>query len=170
MTDPGVNRYARLGPEAQALVDDYDVIDLAVMLVAAKNDIAACRAQQWPQRLGKAEKALDRVAALAAEHPAGIDTALVLEALDQGAPAAPQPTDADTTTRVFAALHHSAEQDVTRVIDLYERWVKAGPPPLGVSLSRWWDARLIELHNAIRPSADEPARTTPNNEPPPMAS
>ncbi|MFD9444979.1 hypothetical protein [Streptomyces sp. NPDC060001] len=38
-----------------------------------------------------------------------------------------------------------------RVSSLYERWVKAGPPPLGVILSRWWDARLVELHDAIRP-------------------
>lgn len=63
-------------------------------------------------------------------------------------------TEREKTTRVFAALHRSAEQDVTRVTDLYERWVKAGPPPLGVSVSRWWDARLAELHDAIRPSAD----------------
>ncbi|WP_369043439.1 hypothetical protein [Streptomyces sp. Midd1] len=45
----------------------------------------------------------------------------------------------------------SAEETDTRVTDLYERWVKAGPPPLGASLARWWDARLIELRNAIRP-------------------
>lgn len=48
-----------------------------------------------------------------------------------------------------------AEQDVSRVIALYEQWVKAGPPPLGVLIARWWDARLVELHHAIRP-ADEP--------------
>ncbi|UUU21691.1 hypothetical protein [Streptomyces sp. DSM 40750] len=35
---------------------------------------------------------------------------------------------------------------------LYEQWVKAGPPPLGTSVSRWWDARLIELRAAL----DEP--------------
>jgi hypothetical protein len=58
------------------------------------------------------------------------------------------------TARVFAALHRSAETDVTRVIALYEQWVKAGPPPLGTSVSRWWDARLVELHNAIRPPDD----------------
>lgn len=78
-------------------------------------------------------------------------------------PAATEATEAETTTRVFAALHHSAEQDVTRVIGLYEQWVKAGPPPLGVSLARWWDGRLVELHDAILPPADEPARTTPSN-------
>lgn len=37
----------------------------------------------------------------------------------------------------------------TRVTALYEQWVKAGPPPLGVSLARWWDKRLVELRNAI---------------------
>lgn len=59
--------------------------------------------------------------------------------------------DSETTTRVFAALHRSAEDAVTRVIDLYEQWVKAGPPPLGTLMARWWDRRLVELHNAIRP-------------------
>ncbi|MFG2503629.1 hypothetical protein ACGFSB_36135 [Streptomyces sp. NPDC048441] len=46
-----------------------------------------------------------------------------------------------------------AEAEVQRVIALYEQWVKAGSPPLGTSLSRWWDARLVELHDAIRPPA-----------------
>ncbi|QCX81086.1 hypothetical protein C9F11_37515 [Streptomyces sp. YIM 121038] len=70
----------------------------------------------------------------------------VLGTLDQPGPAA-----TDTTARVFAALHRSAEQNVSRVIDLYERWLAAGPPPLGTSVSRWWDARLAELHDAILP-------------------
>lgn len=47
-------------------------------------------------------------------------------------------------------LRH-AEADVSRVISLYERWVKAGPPPLGTSMSRWWDKRLAELHTALNP-------------------
>jgi hypothetical protein len=42
------------------------------------------------------------------------------------------------------------------VAALYERWVKAGPPPLGTPIARWWDKRLAELHNAIRPSTDQP--------------
>lgn len=32
---------------------------------------------------------------------------------------------------------------------LRKTWIAAGPPPLGTSVSRWWDARLIELHDAI---------------------
>ena len=76
--------------------------------------------------------------------------------------AAPQATDAATTTRVFAALHQSAEHDVTRSIDLYERWLAAGAPPLGTSIARWWDRRLIELHDAIRPPAEQPRTTTDN--------
>jgi hypothetical protein len=70
-------------------------------------------------------------------------------------PAPTQATDTEKTARVFAALHRSAEADVTRVIDLYERWVKAGPPPLGASLARWWDMRLAELHTAILNPAKE---------------
>jgi hypothetical protein len=56
------------------------------------------------------------------------------------------------------------------VVALYERWVKAGPPPLGVSLARWWDRRLVELRDAIiqrndANNAEESARTTPDNSP-----
>jgi hypothetical protein len=55
------------------------------------------------------------------------------------------------TTRLLGELHRSAHEDVQRVIGLYEQWVKAGPPPLGASMARWWDARLAELHAAINP-------------------
>lgn len=76
------------------------------------------------------------------------------------APAGTEETGGEKTTRIFAALHRSAEQDVTRVINLYEHWVKAGPPPLGTPIARWWDNRLVELHDAI---VEQPARTTPDN-------
>lgn len=88
----------------------------------------------------------------------------VLAALDE--PPTPAAAELEKTARVFAALHQSAEQDVSRVIDLYERWVKAGPPPIGTSVSRWWDDRLVELHDAIRapdeatePIVDRPFRS-----------
>ncbi|MDX3202108.1 hypothetical protein [Streptomyces scabiei] len=42
-----------------------------------------------------------------------------------------------------------ARAAVEAVHALFSRWVKAGPPPLGRSLSRWWDARLIELRAAL---------------------
>ncbi|MFH9013991.1 hypothetical protein ACH4C6_21750 [Streptomyces sp. NPDC017943] len=57
---------------------------------------------------------------------------------------------------ITATLARLANADMQRVIALYERWVKAGPPPLGTSVSRWWDARLVELNEAILPSADQP--------------
>jgi hypothetical protein len=60
----------------------------------------------------------------------------------------PNPSAADDL------LHGDQAAKTTRVIALYERWVKAGPPPLGVLIARWWDARLVELHNAIRPAAE----------------
>ncbi|MGW0869923.1 hypothetical protein ACWD3Z_05455 [Streptomyces sp. NPDC002740] len=53
------------------------------------------------------------------------------------------------TTRITATLARMSEADIQRVIGLYERWVKAGPPPLGISISRWWDERLAELREAI---------------------
>ena len=61
--------------------------------------------------------------------------------------------------RITAALARHSEATVQRTTDLYERWVKAGPPPLGTSLARWWDQRLVELRAAILP-ADEPAPAT----------
>jgi hypothetical protein len=106
-------------------------------------------------------------------RPTSLDMALIAEAADvsvdwllygdAGTPAPdraglreqPAPTVDRQTAAVLAALHRSAEADVSRVIDLYERWVKAGPPPLGVILARWWDMRLAELHTAILNPAKE---------------
>lgn len=257
MTDP--SRYDQLDPLARALVDDYDAINLAAMLVAAQDQLAALRAvargycpacgrgdcsptaDQWykqQQRANKAEAERDtarqHAAAIAAQrdrlrqrmntladrwdHALPIDkpyartlrneisvapfhgtsTAVRSYRADDGsqkwaarcwgtdtcdgwlsldheterwaeiardrhlaedhlapAPAATEATEHEKTTRVFAALHRSAEQDVSRVIALYERWVKAGPPPLGTSMSRWWDKRLVELHDAILEKASE---------------
>jgi len=42
-----------------------------------------------------------------------------------------------------------AEAIRERVRALADQWVKAGPPALGTSVSRWWDARLIELNTAL---------------------
>ncbi|MDX3634306.1 hypothetical protein PV728_29395 [Streptomyces europaeiscabiei] len=39
--------------------------------------------------------------------------------------------------------------DAQHVTALYERWVTAGPPPIGTSISRWWDRRLAELRQAL---------------------
>jgi hypothetical protein len=59
-------------------------------------------------------------------------------------------------TRITAGLARDSEATVQRVISLYEQWVKAGPPPLGAPLARWWDRRLVELHHAIHPTTDQP--------------
>lgn len=50
---------------------------------------------------------------------------------------------------ITASCANASAADVQRVISLYERWLKAGPPPLGASMARWWDARLLELCTAI---------------------
>ncbi|KJK40245.1 hypothetical protein UK15_07805 [Streptomyces variegatus] len=63
------------------------------------------------------------------------------------------------SARITATLARMSEADVQRVIDLYERWVKAGPPPLGTSMSRWWDERLVELRAAIHPPETDDATT-----------
>jgi hypothetical protein len=56
----------------------------------------------------------------------------------------------------------SSEATQKRVTAVYQQWVMAGPPPLGASMARWWDARLVELRQAI---AEQSARTTANNSP-----
>lgn len=72
---------------------------------------------------------------------------------------------ADAAAGSYALRAEGVEARLAAVADLYEQWVKAGPPPLGVSMARWWDARLAELHAAIRPPADESARTTAKDQP-----
>jgi hypothetical protein len=66
------------------------------------------------------------------------------------------------TYELAAAVPAASEAETgSRVIELYERWVKAGAPPLGTLMARWWDVRLAELHDAISQSvateAAEPA-------------
>ncbi|MFH8483150.1 hypothetical protein [Streptomyces sp. NPDC018055] len=68
----------------------------------------------------------------------------------------------EATTRQLptrrAYLDHVGHETVARVIALHEQWVKAGSPPLGTSVNRWWDRRLIELDSALTPPADEQDR------------
>lgn len=64
-----------------------------------------------------------------------------------------------------AAATEATELATTaRITDLCDRWVKAGPPPLGTSLARWWDRRLAELHNTIHPPAPETEQNTTTKE------
>lgn len=72
------------------------------------------------------------------------------------APRRPLLDDAESLcAEATAAIARRPDTNMQRVIDLYEQWVKAGPPPLGASMARWWDARLVELHEAIRPTVGQ---------------
>lgn len=69
---------------------------------------------------------------------------------------------ADAAAGSYAGRAEQAEQErdtaeatAARIRALYEQWVKGGPPPLGTSMSRWWDRRLAELHRAIQPPAHD---------------
>lgn len=57
----------------------------------------------------------------------------------------------DRARRVAVAL----EQQLAAVAALHTQWVAAGPPPLGTSMARWWDARLVEHHAALNPQEDQ---------------
>jgi len=59
------------------------------------------------------------------------------------------PIAEDVLAETYTPADSAAEHEESRVTDLYEQWVQAGPPPLGVSINRWWDKRLVELHRAI---------------------
>jgi len=57
---------------------------------------------------------------------------------------------------VFEAMADTALATVKPELDrlaavaaLYEQWVKAGPPPLGTLIARWWDKRLAEMGKAL---------------------
>jgi hypothetical protein len=65
----------------------------------------------------------------------------------------------------LAEMLVTAQAAIERVTDLQAQWLAAGPPPLGVPLARWWDARLVELHKAIHEGAEQSARTTVKNLP-----
>ncbi len=55
-----------------------------------------------------------------------------------------------------------AQAELAGVRALRDRWVKAGPPPLGQQISRWWDRRLVELGGAL--SREQPdARPEPED-------
>lgn len=60
-----------LTPEEARLLVEHVSVEVSESTTARaaadrlRNDIAACRDQQWPQRLGQAEKALNRVRRLA---------------------------------------------------------------------------------------------------------
>ncbi len=81
---------------------------------------------------------------------------LIIDGRERGGAAWDEPEEQPVTDRTTPD-EQAAEDTVTRVIALYEQWVKAGPPPLGTPVSRWWDTRLAELHAAILPP-DEPAQ------------
>jgi hypothetical protein len=150
------NRYDELSDRARWFMENFDELDLAEL----------CANQ---------EAAINRVRHLAdlietgAPWTANHDNLVrrIRDALDQPepAPAANEPPVDRQTALVLAALHRSAEADVSRVISLYERWVKAGPPPIGTSMSRWWDIRLAELHDAI---LNQPTQPAPPAEQPPL--
>ncbi|MFJ6061631.1 hypothetical protein ACIQHU_01180 [Streptomyces tendae] len=109
-------------------------------------------AEEWHARAGENPETAQVWTSAANAVLASTSTELRAERPSPFESSARAADEAASTARVLSALHRSAEDTVTRVIDLHEQWVAAGPPPLGASLARWWDARLVELHDAIQPA------------------
>jgi hypothetical protein len=167
LVSPGEGALLRQHAEAEMQEADQLRAELAALRAVARGYCPACgrgdaapTVADWEQQKQRAEHA-EAVIARAREvatwirrnYPAltHVNDRFAAALAEAPTPGAAEATETEKTARLFAALHQSAEQDVTRVIDLYERWVKAGPPPLGASMARWWDARLAELHDAILP-------------------
>ncbi|MFJ8842971.1 hypothetical protein ACIRFF_08715 [Streptomyces cyaneofuscatus] len=58
-----------------------------------------------------------------------------------------------------ARIERPDEQLHTRLTELHASWLKAGGPPLGTSINRWWDQRLLEFAAALtsaRPAEERP--------------
>lgn len=60
---------------------------------------------------------------------------------------------ADAAAGSYALRAERVEAVLAAVTSLHERWVAAGPPPLGVPMARWWDKRLVELGTVLEQSA-----------------
>ncbi|MGW4728886.1 hypothetical protein ACWEQC_06845 [Streptomyces shenzhenensis] len=56
----------------------------------------------------------------------------------------------DVVSGVVASARATAAA-VERVTRLHSRWTHVGTPPVGTSISLWWDLRLSELGNALFP-------------------
>ncbi|MEU6279764.1 hypothetical protein [Streptomyces sp. NPDC047028] len=135
-----------LAHPTSAGISDYDLgrHELAVNVVAALSELSAEATEGEPSALR--EQIAD---AIARNNLPMWPKAAAYEAADAAL------SVVLPHSRAAAALYRSAEDTVTRVIDLYERWKQAGGPPLGTSMSRylrWWDEHLAELHNAIQPA------------------
>lgn len=63
----------------------------------------------------------------------------------------PGSTPSPSTRPTPTPLNDMATEPGNRnVSELYERWVSTGAPPLGVSINRWWDLKLIEFYKALQ--------------------
>ncbi|MFH8792232.1 hypothetical protein [Streptomyces sp. NPDC017941] len=140
MTEPRHTTDTITDDALDALYDERDQARTRAKQAEATIERVRACAEQWQAPMVRGE-----------QHPAARQ---ILAILDEPNPAATEMDEMERTARVFAALHRCAEQEVSRVVVLYEQWLKAGPPPLGTPVSRWWDARLAELHAAICPPAN----------------
>lgn len=56
---------------------------------------------------------------------------------------------ADAAAGSYAHRAVQAEAVLARVRALRDTWDASGPPPLGTSMSRWWDRHLVALNGAL---------------------
>ncbi|MFJ6730015.1 hypothetical protein ACIQPQ_34460 [Streptomyces sp. NPDC091281] len=64
---------------------------------------------------------------------------------------------AQTERELLLRSVNAHEEFHAAVAGLLGRWTTAGPPPLGTSVARWWDSRLVELGEVLAVPDDMPA-------------
>jgi hypothetical protein len=108
-------------------------------LARLRADIAICRAQQWPQRLGKAEKRLARVQRLLDSGPIGTCCNHLLRAALDTPPA----EDARPTRHVHVTITNRDEYTANRAALSLADWITAEFPGHHVTTdAREWPAEV----------------------------
>lgn len=142
-----VEHYRRARDQIVASPEDHSTAAATVALRALADDLLP--ATRTPRALS-AGHADTRRADTGDTPPTRKDSVrtAIAHAFDVPAELLDAPPDTDTPGHTDTDTS-GASADMSAVRDLLARWQTAGPPPLGTSLSRWWDRRLVELAAAL---------------------
>jgi hypothetical protein len=148
-----------------AIIRGGGCVDLAAatdaVLAVRDEELLRLRAETaTAEDLTTAQAAIERVRKLASQwailRTYGSAAYELRKVLDEKEASQPQVVHSTTEQQASASPGvdelATAQAAVARVHDLHTGWLSTGAPPLGTSIARWWDKRLIELAAAL----DEP--------------
>lgn len=144
--------------------DQLDALYARAEQAEAQRDQLRARAEDWKQAAGASMKVADELRterdALAAgvplicsdeRHKTKVFT-LELELQRLSTLGQTMQTNACKALSEAGWARHNAETTTDQVRALAETW-RGTTVPLGTSINRWWDARLVELNTALEPPA-----------------